>query len=202
MLQQIADLVEFDLDRFSENQVIEDFNHKFNRAILKIDGAYLKVSHLEARPKGLSLYTFDKKGEEVVIKGANSIEKVLPKTGLYSSPYGLLYLYRLPKRQWIKSLSLGNNYNIHVLATGLKEEMPSIYDTVLVDKPTYDKESVIYKNIVYLHWKKVGKLVHDTIVVTKEKFIEEIKELWNQQYQITLDVKHQPQKAERLIVDF
>lgn len=202
MLQQIADLVEFDLKRFSEAQVVEDFNHKFIKSILKIDDKYLIISHLEPTVKGLSLHTFDTNYNEKIINTLRTIEKVLPKTGLYSSPYGLLYLYRTPRRQWIKSLALESNYDMKVLKTGLNGDKPTLWNTVLAEEHTYQKESIIYQDTVYLHWKKVGKLVDNIIHVTKEIFFEEIKELWNQQYQIILDVNNPKPKAEKLILDF
>lgn len=202
MLQQIADLVEFDLNRFSEGQVLEDFNHKFQNSILKIDGTYLKVSHLERLEKELLLYAVDKEDNEIKIKELKTIEKVLPKTGLYSSKYGMLYLYRMPKRQWIKSLKIGANYDIHTLMAGVNDKIPTIWNTVLAEEHEYNKESMIYRDIVYLHWTKVGKVVDKTILVTKEKFIEEIKEIWNQQYQIISDANNLRRKAERLTLDF
>lgn len=202
MLQQIADLVEFDLNRFSEGQVLEDFNHKFQNSILKIDGTYIKVSHLAKQAKGRILYAFDKEGNEIPIKTLTTIEKVLPKTGLYSSDYGLLYLNRKPKRQWVKSLSIGNNYETHILVNANKEIGPNIWNTVLADNIKYAKETIIYKDIVYLHWLKVGKVFGNTIHVTNKKFIEEIKELWNPQYQIILDANLPQPKVEKLVLDF
>ncbi len=202
MLQQIADLVEFDLKRFSEAQILEDFNHKFAGSILKIDGYYIKTEILEKRAKTLVLHTFDKEGLSIEIKFLRTIEKVQPKTGLYASDYGLLYLNRKPKRQWIKSLSLGNNYEVHILQKGNKEVFPDVWNTVLVDNTRYAKETIIYKDIVYLHWLKVGKVFNDTIHVTNKKFIEEIKELWNPQYQIILDANLPQPKVEKLVLDF
>lgn len=202
MLQQIADLVEFSLARFTESQIIEDFNHKFQNSILKIDGTYLKVSHLEKQAKEHILYAFDKEGNEIPIKALTTIEKVLPKTGLYASDYGLLYLNRKPKRQWIKSLSIGNNYETHILVNAKKENSPNIWNTVLVNNAKYAKETIIYEDIVYLHWLKVGKVFGDIIHVTNKKFIEEIKELWNPQYQIILDVNLPQPKVEKLVLDF
>lgn len=202
MLNQIADLVEFDLARFSEAQVLEDFNHKFHNSILKIDGTYIKVSHLAKQAKGPILYAFDKEGNEIPIKALTTIEKVLPKTGLYASDYGLLYLNRKPKRQWIKSLSIGNNYETHILVNANKEIGPNLWNTVLADNTKYAKETIIYKDIVYLHWLKVGKVFNNTIHVTNKKFIEEIKELWNPQYQIILDANLPQPKVEKLVLDF
>lgn len=202
MLQQIADLVEFDLARFSEAQVLEDFNHKFAGSILKIDGSYIKTEILEKRAKTFVLHSFDRKGLPIEIKSLNTIEKVQPKTGLYASDYGLLYLNRKPKRQWIKSLSLGNNYETHTLVTAHLEIGPNLWNTVLADNTKYAKETIIYKNIVYLHWLKVGKVFNDTIHVTNKKFTEEIKELWNPQYQIILDVNLPQPKVEKLVLDF
>ena len=202
MLQQIADLVEFDRERFSEDQILEDFNHKFHNSVLKIDGQFLTASLANKKNGIVFLHAFNNKGEELAITKAKTIEKVRPPTGLYSSPKGLLYLHRIPKRQWIKSFSLNNNYRVIALKKGKEGSIPAVFDTILVDTPTYAKESMIYDNDVYLHWAKVGKVVNDTLYVTNKNFFEEIKELWNQQYQIILDADNQLQKAEKLILDF
>jgi hypothetical protein len=202
MLNKIADLVEFDRERFSEAQIIEDFNHKFHRSILKIDGEYRTVSLLQSRARGLTLDVFNEKGDELGIKYLKTIEKVLPATGLYSSDKGLLYLYRIPRRQWVKSLSLNQNYKVQMIERGPMGEVPSIYDTVLVDNPRYAKESLIHNNNVYLHWKRVGKVKNGALVVTNKNFLEEIKELWNTQYQTITEADLPPQKVEKLILDF
>jgi len=135
MLNKIADLVEFDLDRFSPDQVIEDFNHKFSGSILKINDKYYKVDTARYKNGAVILYLYTQEGKEIIITQAHSIERVTPKTGLYASDNGLLYLYRMPKRQWIKSLSIGNNYRIEVLDTGVNGSIPVLWDTVLVDNP-------------------------------------------------------------------
>lgn len=205
MLQQIAELIDFDPKVFIGQQIVEDFNHKFQKSILKIDGKHHIISILEDRKVRcgveLILHTLDAYGDAHTVKHINRIERVLPQTGLYSSNKGLLYLYRLPKRQWIKSLSINNNYKTFILDHGDQGEAPDIWDTVLIDNPTYAKETLIYKNNVYLHWKKVGKIQDSKIYVTNEKFFEEIKELWKQ-YPIILGAAPQLQKAEKLVLDF
>ena len=204
MLNKIADLIEFDPNRFSSDAIITEFNHKFVESILKIDGAYHKVTGLLVENGKPLLWTISKSNEaENKLKAITTIEKVQPKTGLYSSKHGLLYLYRLPKRQWIKSLALRKNYEAQELALN-ENSRPTIYNTVLIDNAKYDKESIIHDDVVYLHWRAVGRVVEgDTILVTNPIFLEEIKELWNSQYRIILDANHQPQKVDaKLILDF
>lgn len=201
MLQEIAELIDFDPKVFIEQQIVEDFNHKFQNSILKIDGKHHIISILEKNAGKLVLLTLDAYGDAHTVKHINRIERVLPQTGLYSSNKGLLYLYRLPKRQWIKSLSINNNYKTFILNHGDQGEAPDIWDTVLIDNPTYAKETLIYKNNVYLHWKKVGKIQDSKIYVTNKNFFEEIKELWKP-YPIILGAVPQLQKEEKLVLDF
>lgn len=200
MLKQIADLVEFDLDRFTEEQVVTEFNHKFSGTILKVDGKYITITYLKNRVGKLSLYWMSPEFKEEVITKLTTIEKVMPKSGLYASEHGLLYLHKLPKRQWLKSFKIESNYNLLVLATHRGEL--TLFNTVLVDNPIYQKESIIYRDKVYLHWKVVGELFDGIIHVTNKNFFEEVKELWNQQYQVTLEAKPRQQKEEKLILDF
>jgi len=114
----------------------------------------------------------------------------------------LIYLYRLPKRQWIKSFSIGANYNALVLQQETADTPPTSWNTVFTADHVYQKETIIYKDIVYLHWLPVGKVIDDTIFVSNKNFIEEVKELWSPQFQIILDANPPQQREESLILDF
>lgn len=200
MLQQIADLVEFDLKRFSPEQVIDDLNHKFHNSWLKIDGKYYKFRNA-GFSRNLPYLDLELDGADITLKELKTIEKVLPKTGLYASKESLIYLYRVPYRQWIKSLAIGQNYKTKILVN--KHPLgPALFNTILIPNPTYAKETIIYDNKVFLHWKEVGRVEEGTIVVTDNLFFEEVKELWKYEYQISLEAKRHQPKVEKLILDF
>jgi hypothetical protein len=82
MLQEIAELINFDPKVFTKEQIVEDFNHKFSNSILKINGKHHIISILKEERENLVLYTLDAYGEHHIVNHINSIERVLPQTGL------------------------------------------------------------------------------------------------------------------------
>lgn len=204
MLDVIAKLVDFDPRRFDTGQIIEDFHHKFSNSWVIIDGEFQRVNNLyQDDDDAFILKTTDLDGDNQYLKvdRIREIKKHMPKTGLYKSEYGLLYLHRVPARQWLKSYAEGKNYRI----TPLSGVNPNTKNTVLNDESEYHPETMLDAyHRVWLHWKQVGHLVprEHTIYLDSDKFTKEIQELWPQ-YRITSDAKPQPaRRDEELITDF
>lgn len=208
MIEAIAELIEFDTDLFENQQIMEDFNHKFHGSWIEVNGIPHKLEQVEIHDGDnyrIILHTTDLKQNEKVFDHDDviSLKRITPQTGLYLSDWGLVYLSRLPHRQWIKSFFPGQNYQVHVLQRSPNKPVaPNARNTVLNPKAAFHKESMIYQNAVWLHWRKVGTVKDDMIKLASNKFQKEIKELWPQ-YLITLDAKPQPAlQVANLITDF
>lgn len=208
MLEVIANLIEFDPDVFEDSQILEDFNHKFLNSWVNIDGKFQRVISLyQDDDEQYVLKTSNLEGDSEYLK-LNRIRKItkhMPETGLYKSKYGLLYLARLPARQWLKSYAEGKNYRLHALAQGKDGGTPNTRNTVLNPDSEYNRETMIDDyNQVWLHWRNVGTLDKrsHTIYLATNTFIKEITELWPQ-YQITSGAKPRlDQQDAKLITDF
>lgn len=199
MLKQIAEFIDYDVDRFSEGDILTEFDHKYRGSYIKLNntlGKFIKFT----LGKGI-YFRNSTTGIESIVKHIDSIEAYHPKTGLYMNKGSLVYLHRMPNRQWIKSFSPGNNYTAYWLSFGDIEDVA----TLLSNPDTeYAEESIIHNNKIYLLWKEVGvaNTAARNIHLYNDTFIEEIRELWKQ-YRVTLDAPPQQKPMdENLIVDF
>lgn len=207
MLDVIAKLVDFDPDIFSHQAIQQDFEHKFVGSWVNIDGKFFRVVHLyHDDDEDYVLKVADLKADNHYLKVSqiHKITKHMPETGLYKSKHGVLYLSRIPARQWLKSYAEGKNYQIHLL-TRNGDTVPNTHNTVLNPESEFHRETMIdHDNNVWLHWKKVGKLDKRTyqINLQDDTFSKEIQELWPQ-YRITSGAEPQPVPLDgELITDF
>lgn len=197
----LAKLVDFDQNYFSPHDIIDEFNHKYGNSFLNVDGVPFHIKRASIQEDEdheddndyvlLETYMGDN------IRQVLEIAPIHPPTGLYASKRGLLYLYRIPQRQWIKSFSPNRNYGVNTLLGD-----PTVMNTVLVRNPKYAKESIIHDNKVFLHWKYVADLSNGMITMKNKHFTKEIKELWPQ-YRILLAADPLPgQQDADLQLDF
>lgn len=193
--------MDFDRKKVQDAVILTEFQHKYQHTLVKINNIYHTIQVFDNN----LLYAQElETGNRQAYKEIDSIESVLPPTGLYASEHGLLYLHRLPYRQWKKSLYLGENYNITVLKRGKTKESPNLVNTVFNKEHEYQPETIKYQNEIWLGWIKVGVLDKDDDIIRLEKatFKEEITELWTQ-YPVILGLKPQPKHMDvELMLDF
>lgn len=206
MLQAIAKLIDFDPNIFDHGAIIEDFTHKFARSWVNIDGEYYRINALYQDDDDnykLKCSDIDDDIQYIQVNRIRKITPFMPETGLYKSKYGLVYLSRVPARQWLKSYAEGKNYKLTPLAHGIGDGLPNTRNTILDPASEFHRETMIdSSNQIWLHWRRVGTLDRHTIYLDNDKFLKEITELWPQ-YQITSGAKPQPaQRVEKLILDF
>lgn len=205
MINKIAKLLDFNLDVMGIDNIIEEFNHKYKSSWVLLDKEPIfihKLSHKLDNTYELLLSKLEKQAEQVT--NIKAIENFLPKTGLYANSKDLIYLYRLPNRQWTKSFSIGANYAYKRLKGVNRFDDYTLVNILTNPDTIYEKETCIFGDCVYLHWKKVGIFnePRQTIYVTDNRFIKELNELWPQ-FQISLDAKPQINiMGENLILGF
>jgi hypothetical protein len=205
MWDKIARFIDYDENRMSHEQIREEFNHKYANSWVLINGEPTQVIILKNRNDGnAELWITNTKGEATKLPKLLTIARFTPKTGLYSNSKYLLYLYRIPNRQWTKGFALGANYASHLLESPDKFEDKDLLELILNPETIYSPESVIFKNNIYLHWKKIGTYNEMTqrLHLKDDHFKKEIEEIWKP-YKVTLD--QLPQKnamEEKLMLDF
>jgi hypothetical protein len=201
LIDSIAKFMDFDRKKVQDAVILTEFQHKYQHTIVKINNIYHTIQVVENN----LLYAKELETDlGQIYKEIESIESVLPPTGLYASEHGLLYLSRLPFRQWKKSLYVGENYHITVLKRGKTKESPNLVNTVFSKEHEYQLETIKYENEIWLGWIKVGVFepVQGVIWLEKPTFKEEITELWTQ-YPVILGLKPQPKPMDvELMLDF
>ena len=202
MFKKLGKFLDLDLNRMGEALILDEFNHKFSRSWVLLDGIPTNIIKLFVKETGEPVLTIVKHKEKVTnIQDFTTIENLSPKTGLYSLEDTLLYLRRVPYKQWTKGFSPGNNYEIIPLR-GLDKQ--SNIDIIFNPKTSYNAETIIHKKDLYLHWKCIGNVDANKkhITLFNDHFEKETKELWKL-YKVTLGVPlHKNAMGENLIMDF
>ena len=187
MLQELSKITGFDPKNFTKSSIIQEAAKKFNYTYLVINGKCQLVKDIIS--SGIDADDFYRP-EDI-----ESIEIWMPKAGIYQ--YNLnhyLYLYRLPRRQWLKSLSLESNYSIICLHENAVDDlrMGDVYNLSKLSTPVIDstRQWLIYKNKVMFKTHIVAELANNkwgTIMrVTDPMFYQEVLDKWKKQYPITL----------------
>ena len=202
MLKKISKFLDFDPERVDKNLILDEFNHKFGKSWILLDGLPTYIIELCINEEGSPVLVIVKHKEQATtIHDFTTIENFSPKTGLYSLEDTLLYLKRIPHKQWRKGFSIGSNYE--VISLKGREKQGSI-DIIVNPKTNYNTETIIHKKELYLHWKYIGNVdnIKKTITLFNNHFEKETKELWKQ-YKVGLEVPF-PKNAmeENLIMDF
>jgi hypothetical protein len=200
LIDSIAKFMDFDRKKVQDAVILTEFQHKYQHTVVKINGIYHTIQVVDNN----LLYAKELETDlGQIYKEIESIESVNPPTGLYASEHGLLYLSRLPYRQWKKSLYVVENYSITVLKVA-KGKSPHLINTVFSKHNEYHPETIEYQGEIWLGWVKVGVLDKDDGIIRVEKptFKEEITELWTQ-YPVILGLKPQQKRMDaELILDF
>jgi hypothetical protein len=202
MLKKISKFLDFDPERVGTGLILDEFNHKFGNSWVLLEGLPTLIKDLYINEEGFPILRIIKHKEEAtIINDFTTIENFSPKTGLYSLEDTLLYLKRIPNKQWRKGFCMGSNYEIIQLKG--RDRQNSI-DIIINPKTKYNTETIIHKKELYLHWKYIGNVdnIKRTITLFNNHFEKETKELWKQ-YKVGLEVPF-PKNAmeENLIMDF
>lgn len=204
MLKKIARFIEFDLKRLGVGAVQEEFNHKYKDSWLVINDKLMLVAGLHVRGVRVELHASPVGEGGLILEDIQSIAPFNPKTGLYSAPEGLIYLHRVPARQWTKGFKIGKNYQHKTLIRANPNRDVNVVKLLNHKDVQYHPETQLFQNKLFLHWKHVGDFKEETqkLHLKNNHFIKEIQELWPQ-LQITLDaVSPKKPMVERLILDF
>jgi len=200
LIDSIAKFMDFDRKKVRDDVIVTEFHHKYQHTIVKVNGIYRTIQLLEND----LLYVKELDGINLMLDEIESIESVNPPTGLYASEHGLLYLSRLPFRQWKKSIYSGENYMVTVLKRVKGKDSPHLVNTVFNKHNEYQPETIEHQGEIWLGWIKVGVFDKEDGIIRLEKptFKEEITELWTQ-YPVILGLKPQPKPmVAELILDF
>lgn len=190
MLQLLSKLTGFDSDPdyFTSSGLYKEANRKFG-------GTYLIVND------SLSYVDEFVMGENYILSRntpipVQTLEVWMPEPGCYKyDKDSYLYLYRKPRRQWLKSFSIGNNYElikIYGKKTGVLTD--TNIKNIFLDwkqNPDLNKDWKIIKNYIVYKFHVVGKLLGSTIVVLDNNFYQEIVDKWHKNFSITLTKVHQ-----------
>lgn len=185
MLQLLSKLTGFDSDPeyFSSAGLYKEANRKFGGTYLIINDSLRYVKEFI-------------EGEDYILAdnttiSVQTIKAWMPEPGCYKyDENSYLYLYRKPRRQWLKSFCLGQNYDyIPIYGSKTQELTDTNIKNIYLDwkqNPDLNKDWKIIKNYIVYKFHVVGKLVGSTIVVLDNNFYQEIVDRWNKDFNITL----------------
>jgi hypothetical protein len=183
MLQILSKLTGFNLDYFTHSEIVKEANRKFSQTWLIVNGEILWVNnfgvdYLECN-QGMLL-------EHQV----QSITAWMPEPGIYPSNKEndeYLYLHRIPRRQWLKSFSMGQNYDYKPLTPIDTIEVKALYNYwKLTQEEEGDKNWLFTQKFLVYKIHVVGYIVDLTIVVTDAAFYSEVFDKWHKHYKIIL----------------
>jgi len=100
-----------------------------------------------------------------------NIEPFLPDTGMYETGEGLLFLEKLPRKQWKKSFSWDfyTYYFLNDEGQNMNDLPFSIYKST-----NYSNDIIISGDSVYYLYKKIGKVIDNLIKCTDNLFKQEL----------------------------
>lgn len=174
MIEDIAKFIDFNPKMHDDNKIINEFIHKYENTYLWINNKLTKIVSILQNPD-TGIWELNEN-----ILNIESIREFTPKTGLYFDNNWLIYLYRVPKRQWKKSFAFKENYDAIILQPKKTILSSKTLVNFITDKNTdYAKESAIYNNNVYLHTVTVGTVDRKTLLI-QDRYQKEIEELWKQ----------------------
>ena len=190
-MQCLYKLTGFEENLFEPNDVINEANRKFAKTYLIINN---KLRYIDSFTDS---YILLRDGNSYEYDDIISIKPWMPKPGIYMSNNLLFYLYRLPKRQWLKSFAYGENYNAIPLHKDCYLDFLDINQVFKYSKsilPAHgiykDRQWAIYKNQLVFKYHVVGKLEEGSwenkIVVTDPTFYQEVHDTWKTEFSINL----------------
>lgn len=185
MWQHLSKLTGYDSnpDYFTGADILKEANRKFASTYLIIN------DNLE--------YVLEFRGGQILVDGATietvrNIQPWMPEAGIYKcGELSHIYLHRLPKRQWLKSFSLNNNYAFIEVNDHPREfNIHAMYEDWR-DNTKQDRNWMFKHNYLIYKFHVVGKVDKNNIKieVTDSNFLQEILDKWNKHFAITLTGK-------------
>lgn len=170
---------------FTIGETLKEANRKFANTYLQINNKLRYVlSFGESR-----LVILNENGLESTEKYENidSLEPWMPEPGIYKTEdYGFIYLHRTPKRQWLKSFSLDNNYTYISITEGKALEQQHIQSIYNDWKTHGTRDWIQYQHYIIYKFHIIGYLKNEELCVTDPSFYEETVQTWSKIYHITL----------------
>ena len=173
------------LEDFSASEIIQEANKKFGGTFVIVNGELTQLQSINDSV----LYTY---GKALAEDEVESFEPWMPKAGIYHSDINdFVYLYRLPRRQWLKSFAFDSNYRWIKLTKHFPSPTNIFSLENVPSNAVDDSRQWLFKdkNLIF-KWLKVGEIVTnewvDTIKVTEPIFYQEVFDKWHKQYKIIL----------------
>lgn len=168
-LEVIAQFMDFNIKQHKLIQ--EEFNHKYTGTILKVNDNYTTVSGCACTPNHCTI--FGKDPYDPV-----SIEEWNPEVGIYlHKDRELLFISRLPERQYLKSFKLGANYNVEkIYSSEIRQSLFNLNPNDLKFLGIH----CIFNNTFYLFKHEIGLVERKNIFLFPDyfkKFSRDIEEL-------------------------
>lgn len=147
----------------------DEFNHKYSNSWVLINSKAYFVEILNKKTLITDI-------NNIPLVNIKTIEPFVPKVGLYLiNNDTLIYCHKYNKKQWLKSFSIGKNYNLSTLDGNFSYKIRDFIES------TYLGELAVFNNHIYFHWLQVGYITSDLKIepLTKNNiFKKEIEELW------------------------
>lgn len=188
MLPLISNITGFDKETFTPIEIFKEANRKFAETYMIVNDELMQVSSFNYNDHCLKTSSSTIYGDDVF-----SIKPWMPQAGIYKTKKdSYVYLYRLPRRQWLKSISLGNNYDaffLHNYMNATNAILNPIYTFSKVDNEIDETRNwlVLNKQVIF-KYHKVGEIQETNwpfIKVIDKRFFQEVYDKWNKQYSIT-----------------
>lgn len=186
MLQILSNLTGFSLNDFEPSEVVKEFSRKYLDTWVEINGKLEQIILVHSNKISTNV-------NEYYSHEVKSIEVWMPPAGIYHTGINsFVYLYRLPKRQWLKSFSLYNNYHyIDITKTNPGLGIRNLWDFTTLDTDSIDssRQWLFDKGKVVFKWLEVGEFYEDWvkgIKVTQPLFYQEVLDKWQPQYKISM----------------
>lgn len=173
-LEVIAQFMDF--DKKSIALIEAEFRHKYDGTILKINNKYVTISGINIEKD--MIYTIEFGGMI-----PNTIEEYNPEIGLYATKTNLIFISRIPQRQYLKSFKFNANYQL--------TRLDGIYGIFNPEKYEYKGICTIFNSKVFLYKKQIGIAENKTIYLYPpyyDKYKLDVKELCPNYKIISLDV--------------
>lgn len=187
----LSNITGFDLETFTPSEIFKEANRKFNETHIIINEGLVLVNSFNAEENCIKTNNGDIYADDLF-----SIKPWMPKAGIYKVKKDTyVYLSRLPRRQWLKSISLGNNYMafyLHDYSSAHKSEvLKQIYLLSTIDKEIDESRNWLLTNRqIIFKYHKVAEILDTSwpcIKVTDIRFHQEVYDKWNKQYTVTTD---------------
>lgn len=176
-LEVIAQFMDFDPKQYRLIQA--EFVHKYKDTIIKVNNTFIKVANCICTSTNCTIFGTNGSYDP------EKIEEWNPEVGLYVYKKNtLLFIQRIPERQYLKSFKIGANYLVSIL----EKTNYRVLGEMDANELEFKGMCCTFNNYLYLLHKKIGLVEENTIYLFPEyynNFLNDVKELCPN-YNITL----------------